>query len=78
VELKNIKTIFLVKKGTQTNNLNSVYYRIGIRHGDHCITCMTSFWKRTVIMEVMKLRNFIFNSYETYELVESDERNNVI
>lgn len=67
-----------MKKGNQNKSFNSVYYRIGIRHNDQCISCMTSFWKRTVIMEVIKLRNFIFNSYDTYELVENEEKNNVI
>ena len=80
IPLKNIKFIFLYRKGNSTTSSNSLFYRIGIRYDDECFSCMNSLSKKKVIMEIMKLRNFILYSVDAieFEFIERDHMNNFI
>ena len=61
-----------------SSGINILSYRIGIKFNDEIITCLESIRKRKVIMEVMKLRNFVFNINEKYEMVAREDRSNII
>ena len=61
-----------------SSGINILSYRIAIKFNDEIITCLESIRKRKVIMEVMKLRNFVFNINEKYEMVAREDRSNII
>ena len=77
IPLKNIKSIYIIKKESKAGSNISIQYRIGIKYDEKIVSCMTSLWKRKVMMEVSKLRNFIFKNHDLNYLSDKD-RDNVI
>lgn len=78
IKLDEIDSIYVIKYTNVSTNINSVFYRIGIRYKNNSVLyAFRSLWKYFIINDVVTLRSYILRSKDNYDNVLDELRENV-
>lgn len=80
LKISEIENIYAIKIGNVSTSMNSIIYKVGIRYGKQNKTAhiFKSLFERSVINNVLELRRYLFDSYDTYDSIKNDIRDGVI
>jgi len=77
-KLSDIKSVNIIQVGNVTNTTTAVNYKIAISYGaNKRFTCFSALMKETIFYEIIKIRYFIWGTYERVEDLENEIFDNV-